>query len=40
MGLGGGIFGSQGYMTYSPETVNDRTREVHAQASANVVCGG
>ena len=32
MGLGGGIFGSQGYQTFSPDTVNDQTREVHAQA--------
>lgn len=32
MGLGGGIFGSQGYTTFSPETVNDETRAVHAQA--------
>jgi beta-glucuronidase len=24
MGLGGGIFGGQGYVTFSPETVNDR----------------
>jgi beta-glucuronidase len=32
MGLGGGIFGAQGYQTFSPETVNDATREVHAQA--------
>jgi beta-glucuronidase len=32
MGLGGGIFGAQGYTTFSPETINDQTREVHAQA--------
>jgi beta-glucuronidase len=32
MGLGGGIFGSQGYQTFSPDTANDATREVHAQA--------
>src|SRR3954454_12852235 len=31
MGLGGGVFGAQGYVTYSDETVNDTTREVHAQ---------
>ena len=37
MGLGGGIFGSQGYTTFSPETVNDRTREVHAQAIRELV---
>ena len=32
MGLGGGIFGSQGYTTFSPKTINDETRDVHAQA--------
>ncbi|NKX92848.1 beta-glucuronidase [Sanguibacter hominis ATCC BAA-789] len=32
MGLGGGIFGTQGYTTFSPETINDKSREVHAQA--------
>jgi beta-glucuronidase len=37
MGLGGGIFGAQGYTTFSPETVNDRTREVHAQAIRELV---
>jgi len=37
MGLGGGIFGSQGYQTFSPDTVNDRTREVHAQAIRELV---
>ena len=37
MGLGGGIFGSQGYPTYSPETVDDRTREAHAQAIRELV---
>jgi beta-glucuronidase len=37
MGLGGGIFGGQGYTTYSPETVNDQTREVHAQAIRELV---
>jgi beta-glucuronidase len=37
MGLGGGIFGSQGYTTFSPETVNDTTREVHAQAIRELV---
>jgi beta-glucuronidase len=37
MGLGGGIFGAQGYVTYSPDTVNDRTREVHAQAIRELV---
>ncbi len=37
MGLGGGIFGAQGYRTYSPDTVNDQTREVHAQAIRELV---
>jgi beta-glucuronidase len=37
MGLGGGIFGSQGYQTFSPETVNDATREVHAQAIRELI---
>jgi beta-glucuronidase len=37
MGLGGGIFGTQGYVTYSDETVNDTTREVHAQAIRELV---
>ena len=31
MGLGGGIFGAQGYTTFSPETANDVTQAVHAQ---------
>jgi beta-glucuronidase len=37
MGLGGGIFGGQGYQTFSPETVNETTREVHAQAIRELV---
>ena len=37
MGLGGGIFGAQGYTTFSPETINDQTREVHAQAIRELV---
>jgi beta-glucuronidase len=37
MGLGGGIFGSQGYVTFSAETANDETREVHAQAIRELV---
>jgi beta-glucuronidase len=37
MGLGGGVFGAQGYTTFSPETINDRTREVHAQAIRELV---
>ena len=37
MGLGGGIFGGQGYTTFSPDTVNDQTRDVHAQAIRELV---
>lgn len=37
MGLGGGIFGGQGYTTFSPETVNDASREVHAQAIRELI---
>ncbi|WP_182111267.1 MULTISPECIES: beta-glucuronidase [unclassified Actinotalea] len=37
MGLGGGIFGTQGYPTFSPETINDATREVHARAIRELV---
>jgi beta-glucuronidase len=37
MGLGGGIFGAQGYQTYSPETINDDTQRVHAQAIRELV---
>jgi beta-glucuronidase len=37
MGLGGGIFGAQGYVTFSPETINDETRKVHAQAIRELV---
>ncbi len=37
MGLGGGIFGTQGYTTFSPETINDVSREVHAQAIRELV---
>jgi beta-glucuronidase len=37
MGLGGGIFGSQGYTTFSADTINEATREVHAQAIRELV---
>jgi beta-glucuronidase len=37
MGLGGGIFGGQGYQTFSSETANDSTREVHAQAIRELI---
>jgi beta-glucuronidase len=37
MGLGGGIVGGQGYATFSPDTINDSTREVHAQAIRELI---
>jgi beta-glucuronidase len=37
MGLGGGIFGGQGYTTFSPDTINDASREVHAQAIRELI---
>jgi beta-glucuronidase len=37
MGLGGGIFGGQGYTTFSPETANDVTQSVHAQAIRELI---
>ena len=37
MGLGGGIFGGQGYKTFSSETANDATQEVHAQAIRELI---
>jgi beta-glucuronidase len=37
MGLGGGIFGTQGYATFSPETVNDATQANHAQVLRELV---
>jgi beta-glucuronidase len=37
MGLGGGIFGGQGYTTFSPETINDQTQQVHAQAIRELI---
>lgn len=37
MGIGGGVFGAQGYETYTPETINERTREVHAQAIRELI---
>jgi beta-glucuronidase len=37
MGLGGGIFGTQGYQTFSPDTANDATRQVHAQAIGELI---
>lgn len=37
MGLGGGIFGGQGYTTFSADTVNDETQQVHAQVIRDLV---
>jgi beta-glucuronidase len=37
MGLSGGIFGSQAYTTFSADTINDQTREVHAQVIRELV---
>ena len=37
MGLGGGIFGAQGYQTFSDDTINDETQSVHAQAIRELV---
>jgi beta-glucuronidase len=37
MGLGGGIFGGQGYKTFSPETANEVTQQVHAQAIRELI---
>jgi beta-glucuronidase len=37
MGLGGGINGSQGYVTFSPDTINDETRVAHAAAIRELV---
>jgi beta-glucuronidase len=37
MGLGGGIFGRQGLTTFSADTINDATREVHRQVIRELV---
>jgi beta-glucuronidase len=37
IGLGGGIFGSQGFTTSSPDTINDAAREAHRQAIRELV---
>jgi len=36
-GIGGGIFGGQGYQTFTPETINDETREVHARVIRDLI---
>ena len=37
MGLGGGIFGSQGYQTFSPDTINEVTQQAHAESIRELV---
>jgi beta-glucuronidase len=37
LGLGEGVFGAPGYTTFGPDTVNDRTRETHAQAIRELI---
>lgn len=37
MGLAGGIFGSQGFTTFSADTINDATWEVHRQVIGELV---
>ncbi len=36
-GLGGGIFGGQGYVTFSPDTSNDETQRAHAQVIRDLI---
>lgn len=37
MGIGGGVFGAQGYVTFTEDTINARTQEVHAQAIRELI---
>jgi len=37
MGLAGGVFGTQGYTTFSPETVNDKAQDAHEQAIRELI---
>ena len=37
MGLGGGIFGTQGFTTFSDETINDATQQAHRQAITELI---
>lgn len=37
MGLGGGIFGNLGFTTYSDETINDVTQEVHRKEIVDLI---
>ncbi|MEQ7004794.1 beta-glucuronidase [Actinopolymorpha sp. B17G11] len=36
-GIGGGVFGGRRYETFSADTINDATREVHAQAIRELI---
>jgi beta-glucuronidase len=37
MGIGGGVFGAQGYVTYSDDTINTGTQAVHKQAIRELI---
>ena len=37
MGIGGGVFGDQGYTTYTKQTINSVTQGVHAQAIRELI---
>ncbi|MFT4122424.1 MAG: beta-glucuronidase [Microbacteriaceae bacterium] len=37
MGIGGGVFGAQGYVTYSDDTINTVTQRVHARAIRELI---
>jgi beta-glucuronidase len=37
MNIGGGIFGTQGYRTFSPETINEVTQQRHAEAIRELI---
>ncbi len=37
MGLAGGVFGAQGYITYTPETVNDTTQQAHIREIRDLI---
>ncbi|MFE7505380.1 beta-glucuronidase [Promicromonospora sp. NPDC057488] len=37
MAIGGGVFGAQGYVTYSEDTINEQTQAVHAAAIEELV---
>ena len=37
LGLGEGVFGAPGYTTFGPDTIDDRTRDAHAQAIRELI---